>query len=100
MVRQLVGDLSVTVPAGKTVRVSFPLNDRSFASWDQSLGTDGAWRAIPGCYTLAAGSSSRDLSSTVTVARGSGCRGAQFSLPLSGNFALPLPPAAGARSIA
>ncbi|MCU1599768.1 MAG: hypothetical protein JWO22_477, partial [Frankiales bacterium] len=88
-VRQLVGYASVTVPAGKAVRVSFPLNDRSFASW-----SGGAWRITPGCYRLAVGTSSRGLTSGTTVARGVGCASAQARLGTAGDFRLPLPTAA------
>jgi beta-glucosidase len=89
--RQLVGYDSVTVPAGRTVRVSFPLNDRSFATWDST-----GWRVIPGCYGLAAGSSSRSLPGHAVVSRGAHCGGAGAKLGTSGSFFLPLPATATA----
>jgi beta-glucosidase len=89
--RQLVGYASVNVPAGRTVRVSIPLNDRSFATWD---GT--GWRVLAGCYRLAAGSSSRSLPSRAVVARGAHCAGAAAKLAISAGFALPLPATAKA----
>ncbi|MCZ4500255.1 MAG: glycosyl hydrolase [Marmoricola sp.] len=92
-VRQLVASRSVAVPAGATVRVSFPLNDRSFASWDTTLGADGGWRNVAGCYKLAVGTSSRTLLSDGTIARGATCPGAAVTLGTSGDFFLPLPPA-------
>lgn len=92
-VRQLVASASVLVQPGQTVRVSFPLNDRSFASWDTVLGSGGDWRVLPGCYTLAAGTSSRDLLSSATVSRGATCSGATAALGTTGDFFLPLPPA-------
>lgn len=92
-VRQLVSSASVLVAAGQTVRVSLPLNDRSFASWDTSLGTGGDWRVLPGCYTLALGTSSRDLLSNGVVARGATCAGSSVTLGTGGSFNLPLPPA-------
>ena len=87
-VRQLVGYTSVNVPAGRTVRVSFPLNDRAFASWDTTH-----WTVTPGCYALSAGSSSRSLPSTATIARGATC-GKALTLPTTGSFQLPVGPAA------
>jgi beta-glucosidase len=84
-VRQLVGYSSVSVPAGRTVRVTFPLNDRSFASWGAS-----GWTITPGCYGLAAGPSSRSLPSTTTVGRGVAC-GSAARLGATGDYRLPLP---------
>ncbi|MGZ6792976.1 MAG: fibronectin type III-like domain-contianing protein, partial [Mycobacteriales bacterium] len=94
-VRQLVSYTSVPVPPGRTVRVTFPLNDRSFASWDSTR-----WTVVPGCYRLAAGASSRSLPSTTTVARGAGCASAALRLTTAGSFALPVPPAATTRLLA
>lgn len=85
-VRQLVGYESVNVPAGRSVRVSFPLNDRSFASWSA-----GGWTTVPGCYGLAAGSSSRTLPSSATVARKATCGEAQARLIATADYRLPLP---------
>jgi beta-glucosidase len=101
-VRQLVASKSVEVQPGKTVRVSFPLNDRTFASWDVALGGTGGtggtggWRIPAGCYTLALGTSSRTLLSSVGVSRGATCSGAGAALGTAGDFDLPLPPAASA----
>jgi beta-glucosidase len=94
-VRQLVGYTSAQVPAGRTVQVSFPLNDRSFASWGSS-----GWTIVPGCYGLAVGSSSRSLPSRTTIARGPGCAAAAVRLGTAGSFALPLPAVASTRSVA
>jgi beta-glucosidase len=93
-VRQLAGYTSVPVPAGRTVRVSFPLNDRSFASWATT-----GWTIVPGCYQLSAGPSSRSRPTTATLARGAGCAAA-LHLPATGSFTLPLPPAATNRLLA
>jgi len=90
-VRQLVGYDSVQVPAGRTARVTFSLNDRSFASWSAS-----GWAIVPGCYRLAAGSSSTALPSSAVIARGSGCARAAARLGTAGNFDLPIPPLARA----
>lgn len=84
--RQLVGYDSVEIPPGRTVAVTFPLNDRSFATWDNN-----GWRIIPGCYKLYAGASSRSLPSHVAMARGAHCAGAAASLSTRGSFGLPLP---------
>jgi beta-glucosidase len=89
--RQLVGYDSVEVPAGRTVRVSFPLNDRSFATWDST-----GWRLLPGCYRLAAGSSSRALPSQAVISRGVYCSRAAAQLGTSGDFSLPVPATASA----
>lgn len=86
-VRQLVGYDSVRIPAGRTARFSFPLNDRSFATW----GTSG-WEVLSGCYRLAAGASSRELASSATIGRGTRCAGEGAHLGTSGTFFLPLPP--------
>jgi beta-glucosidase len=90
--KQLVGGTAVRVPAGRTVRVSLPLDDRSFASWDPRAGHGGSWRALPGCYRLRVGTSSRHLFAPLVVGRGAGCRGADVHLPTAGHFFLPLPP--------
>jgi beta-glucosidase len=90
--RQLVGYDSVLVAPGRTVRVTFPLNDRSFATWSSS-----GWQVLPGCYRLSAGSSSRTLPSTATIGRGATCSREQLRLGTRGNFFLPLPPAPSAR---
>jgi beta-glucosidase len=89
--RELVGYDSVSVQAGRTVRVSIPLNDRSFGTWDTA-----GWRVLRGCYRLSAGSSSRSLPSHAVIARGAHCAGAGAKLGTSGSFFLPLPPAAKA----
>lgn len=88
-VRQLVGYASVRVPAGRTVRVTFPLDDRSFASWR------GGWRIVPGCYTLRAGASSRSLPAHAVVGRGRRCGG--LTLGTTGRFFLPQPPPSRSR---
>ena len=91
-VRQLTGYTSVSVPAHRSVRVTFPLNDRSFATWGS-----GGWQIIPGCYRLTVGTSSRTLLSSGVIARGAPCAGAAAQLGTSGNFWLPLPPVPGTR---
>lgn len=94
-VRQLVGYASVPVAPGRTVAVTFPLDDRSFASWDGDR-----WRVLAGCYRLSAGPSSRALTSQAVVARGAVCAGAGAALPASRDFALPVPAAATAKLLA
>ena len=88
-VRQLVGYASVPLARGASTTVTFPLNDRSFASWSTS-----GWTVSPGCYRLAVGSSSRTLTGSATVARGAGCAAASARLGTTGDFRLPLPAAA------
>jgi beta-glucosidase len=84
--RQLVGYESVNVPAGRTVRVTFPLNGRSFATWDNN-----GWSILAGCYGLAAGSSSRSLPSHAVIASGAHCAGAKASIGSSASFFFPVP---------
>ncbi len=67
--RQLVGYDSVYVPKGRTVTVTMPLNNRTFASWAQT-----GWEIIPGCYVFTLGTSSSELLSTATFGRGLTCR--------------------------
>jgi beta-glucosidase len=89
--RQLVGYNSVEVPTGRTIRVSFPLNDRAFATWDST-----GWRVLPGCYRLAAGPSSRTLPSQAVISRGAHCSRATAQLGASGSLSLPVPATARA----
>lgn len=93
-IRQLVGYRSMSIPAGRTVRVEFPLNDRSFASWSAT-----GWTTAPGCYGLAAGSSSRSLPRHATVARGATCSGAEATLTSPSDYRLPLPAVATSRVV-
>ncbi|WP_170286012.1 beta-glucosidase family protein [Nocardioides rubriscoriae] len=87
--RQLVGYASVDVPRGRTVRVSFPLDERSFASW---VGDRAGFRVVRGCYRFAAGSSSRSLPSSATVGRGRSCGAGSLRLSgRTGDVRLPLP---------
>jgi beta-glucosidase len=90
-VRQLVGYTTVSVPAGRTVRVAFPLNGRSLADW-----IGGRWQVQRGCYRLSAGASSRTLPAHAVIARGVTCRNAGATLRGSMNFFEPLPPSAHA----
>jgi beta-glucosidase len=91
-VRQLVGYLSVKIPPRRTVRVTFPLDGRTFATW----GPNG-WEILPGCYRLAAGSSSRSLPAVGSLGRGRRCGHSAVSLGANPSFFLPLPAAASAR---
>ena len=90
VVRQLVGYTSTTIPAGRSVRVTFALNERSFASW---VGSRAGWRAVRGCYRFAGGSSSRSLSGGEVVGRGKDCGPRSVRLRGRGSTELPLPPA-------
>lgn len=87
--RQLVGYASVKVPAGGSVRVTFPLNERSFASW---AGARAGWRTLAGCYRFAAGSSSRVLPRRAVVGRDRACGPGSVRLAGRGSTDLPLPP--------
>lgn len=98
VVRQLEGYQSLSLAPGASTTVSFPLNARSFASWDTTNGTSddptGSWVIPQGCYGVAAGASSRDLPLTAQVGQGASCAGgvtlttaapALASLPLPAN---------------
>lgn len=85
--RQLVGDVSVRVPAGRSARVTIPLNPRAFASWSK-----GRWRTPKGCYALRAGASSRSLPLHARLAHGVRCQNSAARLSSSGSDRLPLPP--------
>ncbi len=54
-VRELKGFARVELAPGESKRVSFPLNDRSFALWDNG------WKVPGGTYRVQVASSSRDL---------------------------------------
>ena len=77
------------------MRVSFPLDERSFASW---VGDRAGFKVVSGCYRFAAGSSSRSLPSKALVGRGAkacGGRGLRMS-GRTGDVRLPIPAVATA----
>src|SRR3954452_19234956 len=78
--KQLKGFTKLTLDPGETRRVSLPLDFRSFAHYDTTVGD---WRVTPGCYDVLVVRSSRDvpLKETVSVG-GAACRGAVASIPL------------------
>jgi beta-glucosidase len=86
--RELKGFASLTLAPGQTARVTFPLNDRSFAYFDARSND---WRIAPGCYGVEVGISERSLPLHGEIARGEGCPGAAVALGLQGAFFLPLP---------
>ena len=67
--RQLKGFMKVELEPDESARVVFPLDERTFAHWDEA--TD-AWAVTPACYRVAVGSSSRDLRLEGAIARGGG----------------------------
>jgi len=88
-IRELKGFERVTLAPGQTARVTFSLNDRSFAYYE-SLIND--WRISPGCYQIEVGSSDRDLPLRGFIGRGGSlCGGGDVSLGVQGSFFLPLP---------
>ncbi|MBU1801973.1 MAG: glycoside hydrolase family 3 C-terminal domain-containing protein, partial [Actinobacteria bacterium] len=95
--RQLVGYASTEIRAGRSVKVAFPLNQRTFASW---TGKRSGWRAVRGCYRLSVGKSSRDLKRRAVVSRGTDCERSRLRLGRKGDVDLPLPPVARVRSLA
>jgi len=62
--RELKAFRKITIPAGKTVRADISINVNDLACWDEK--TNG-WVIEPGDYLISAGSSSRDLRSSVNV---------------------------------
>jgi beta-glucosidase len=95
--RQLVGYASTEIRAGRSLKVAFPLNQRTFASW---TGKRSGWRAVRGCYRLSVGKSSRDLKRRAVVSRGADCERSRLRLGRKGDVDLPLPPVARVRSLA
>ncbi|MFC5182201.1 beta-glucosidase family protein [Actinomadura harenae] len=70
--RQLKGFQKLTLAAGASSTVTFPITDRSVAYWD--LPSHG-WKVAPGCYRVQVGDSSRDVALTGAFARAGGvCR--------------------------
>lgn len=57
-VRELRGFAKVALEPGESVRVELPLTGRDLSVWDPR---DGRWSLAAGTYTVAVGSSSRDL---------------------------------------
>jgi beta-glucosidase len=78
-VRQLRGYAKVRLQPGQSTTVSFRLRPRDLAWWSTP---SQAWRVSPGCFGLAAGSSSRALPSTGVVGVGVRCAGALADVPL------------------
>ena len=65
--QQLKGFQKVRLRAGRSQRVTFHLDDRSFAYWDV---TRHAWTAQRGCYRVYVARSSRDIVGRATVPHG------------------------------
>ena len=64
--RQLVGWGRAHVPAGETRRVVVDVDPRALEVWDPEVRS---WRTMPGEHVLHVGRSSRDLRTSVAVAR-------------------------------
>jgi beta-glucosidase len=80
--KRLAGYRKVQLDPGQTKSASMTLGRRAFSYWDTLAA---AWTAKAGCYTVLAGSSSRDLPLRGKVALGSArCRGALARIPLAG----------------
>ena len=67
--KQLKGYRKVMLEAGQTMRVTIPLDARSFAYW--STASNG-WTVAPGCYQVAVGGSSRGLPLHGAIGRAGG----------------------------
>ncbi|WP_106402056.1 beta-glucosidase family protein [Actinocorallia populi] len=61
--RQLKGFKKVTLAPGRSRRVTFVLDQRSFSVWKSG------WKAVRGCHTVEVGSSSRGLPLSARVCR-------------------------------
>jgi beta-glucosidase len=71
--RQLKGFAKVLLAPGQIQRVTMQLDARAFSYWSDAAS---AWRIIPGCDTIAVGSSSRQLPLSGMIAVGGGsCSG-------------------------
>jgi beta-glucosidase len=67
--KALKGFAKVVLAPGESRRVTFPLNGRSYAYWNQATGS---WKVAPGCYRVMVGASSRDLAATGGIPLGGG----------------------------
>jgi beta-glucosidase len=65
--RQLKGFAKVSLAPGQSQRVTMQLDARAFSYWSD---TANAWRVVPGCDTIAVGSSSRQLPLSGVIAQG------------------------------
>jgi Fibronectin type III-like domain len=54
----------VELKPGQTRRVTFALDERALSYWD--VNSDG-WKVAPGCYSVMAGSSSREITNRAVV---------------------------------
>jgi beta-glucosidase len=71
--RQLKGFAKVLLAPGQIQRVTMQLDARAFSYWSDAAS---AWRILPGCDTIAVGSSSRQLPLSGVIAVGGGsCSG-------------------------
>jgi hypothetical protein len=88
--KQLRGFQRVSLGPGKSQRVTFPLDSRSFSHWDTAAGN---WAITPGCYDVLVGASSRDIREQGQIAQGGArCGGASIA-------ANACPAGAGIRSV-
>ena len=62
--QQLKGFQKVRLIPGQSAAVSFPLNDRTFSTWDVA---SHSWVIQSGTFTFAVGSSSRDIRATASI---------------------------------
>src|SRR5206468_621823 len=65
--QQLKGFQKVRLRAGRSQRITFHLDDRSFAYWDVSRH---AWTSAPGCYRIYVARSSRAIAARATIPHG------------------------------
>jgi len=80
--KRLAGYQKISLDPGQTKSSSMTLGRRAFSYWDTLAGS---WTANPGCYSVLAGTSSRDLPLHGKVALGNvKCAGALARIPLGG----------------
>lgn len=84
---QLAGYRGVSLRPGRSVRVTFRLDARSFGHYSESAN---AWQVATGCFRVGVGSSVRSISLQGVFSRGAGCG--------SGAVALRVQPGAANRS--
>ena len=70
--RQLKGMRSLRLGPKRSRRITFPITQRDLSYWDVK---SNGWKVAPGCYGVMAGTSSRDIAQSATLAvGGASCR--------------------------
>jgi hypothetical protein len=80
--RVLKGFERVSLAPGESRRVTFALDDRAYAYWDER---SAGWQVAPGCYSVSVGPSSRELPLGGVVSRGGARCAGELGLPGAGS---------------